>query len=58
MRLFVYADLSHIPVSARLRWSFELVLIPGNCFFTTLSIPKSKRITDVVTDFRFEEVES
>ena len=56
--LFIFVDLSHIPVSARLRWSFEYVLIPGNCFFTNLSMPKSKITTDVVTDFRFKDVES
>ena len=32
--LSIFVDLSHIPVSARLRWPFESILIPDNCFFT------------------------
>ena len=32
--IFIFVDLSHIPVSARLRWSFESILIRGNYFVT------------------------
>jgi hypothetical protein len=60
--LSVFVDLSHIPVSARLRWPFESLLIPDNCFFWQISVcPKArghKRTTDVVTDFKFKKVES
>ena len=56
--LFIFVDLSHIPVSARLRWSFESILSQAIVLLQNLSMPKSKRTTDVVTDFRFEKVES
>ena len=56
--LFIFVDLSHIPVSARLRWSFESLLSQAIVLLQNLSLSKSKRTTDVVTDFRFQEVES
>jgi hypothetical protein len=56
--LFIFVDLSHIPVSARLRWLFESLLSQAIVLLQNLSMPKSKKTTDMVTDYRFKKVES